>query len=87
MRNQLKTGLLSTYVWKLQGGASALETAAAEMSQAAGSLVAIERRIGELQEQGVCILHWLFQNHSRPVLSCWSAAYILSMVQAKQASM
>lgn len=37
---------------QIQGGASALETAAAEMSQAAGSLVAIERRIGELQEQG-----------------------------------
>ncbi|DBA79186.1 hypothetical protein WJX77_000073 [Trebouxia sp. C0004] len=37
---------------QLQGGASALETAAAEMQQAASSLVAIERSIGELSEQG-----------------------------------
>ena len=37
----------------MQGGASALETAAAEMQQAASSLVAIDRRIGELSEQGV----------------------------------
>lgn len=37
----------------LQGSASALETAAAEMGQAAASLVAIERQIVELTEQGV----------------------------------
>lgn len=37
----------------LQGSASVLETAAAEMGQAATSLVAIERQIGELTQQGV----------------------------------
>lgn len=37
----------------LQGNASALETAAAEMGQAAASLVAIERQIGELTQEGV----------------------------------
>lgn len=37
----------------LQGSASVLETAAAEMGQAAASLVAIERQIGELTQQGV----------------------------------
>ena len=47
----------------LQGGASALETAAAEMQQAASSLVAIERRIGELSEQGVSL-------HSETLLAC-----------------
>ncbi|KAL3150549.1 Alpha-amylase [Trebouxia sp. C0010 RCD-2024] len=37
---------------QMQGSASALETAAAEMGQAAASLVAIERQIVELTEQG-----------------------------------
>ena len=37
----------------LQGNASALETAAAEMGQAAASLVAIERQIGKLTQEGV----------------------------------
>ena len=37
----------------LQGDASALETAVAEMGQAAASLVAIERQIGELTQEGV----------------------------------
>lgn len=47
----------------MQGGASALETAAAEMQHAASSLVAIERRIGELSEQGVSF-------HAEMLLAC-----------------
>lgn len=45
----------------VQGGASALETAAAEMQQAASSLVAIERQIGQLSEQGVSAMHDCFE--------------------------
>ena len=45
--------LTSLRVAMMQGGASALETAAMEMSQAAGALVAIEKHIIELSEQKV----------------------------------
>ena len=60
-------------LFALQGGASALETAAAEMQQAASSLVAIERRIGELSEQGVSL-------HAETLLAC--ATPMLDLIAA-----
>lgn len=53
--------LMSLRLAMTQGGASALETAAVEMSQAAGALVAIEKHILELSEQKVIAFSQLVQ--------------------------